>query len=147
MRTECSAIQEVSLILIKDGKVCLLRRQNTGYQDGKYCFPAGHKEPGETPSVGAAREALEESGVVVDPAALVHVHTMHRHCTDRNPAHERAAYFFMAKEWTGEPSLVEPEKSDHLDWFAFDALPDMVPYMRHALEHVKNGVMYSESDC
>ncbi len=144
MRTDCSAIQEVSLILIKDGKVCLLRRANTGYMDGKYCFPAGHKEPGETPRVGAVREALEEAGVIVDPRAVVHRHTMHR-VSDVPHPHERVAYFFVADRWMGEPTNVEPAKCDHLDWFSFDALPEMIPYMRDALEHVRTGTLYSES--
>lgn len=147
MRHDCAAIQEVSLILIRDGKVCLLRRQNTGYQDGKYCFPAGHKEPGETPMAGAIREAFEETGIRVDPASVTHAHTMHRMCHNREsePNHERAAYFFTATRWEGEPTNAEEAKCDHVDWFNFDALPDMVPYMRDALGHVRAGNMYSES--
>ncbi len=144
MRNDCSAIQEVSLILIRDGKVCLLRRRNTGYMDGKYCFPAGHKEPGETPTIGAVREALEETGVIVDPATIVLRHTMHRY-SHVPVSHERVAYFFTAAEWKGEPTNAEPAKSDHLDWFPLDALPEMVPYMKDALEHVRAGVTYSES--
>lgn len=143
MRLDCSAIQEVSLILIKDGKVCLLRRANTGYMDGKYCFPAGHKEPGEPPTVGAVREALEETGVIADPATIVHRHTMHRMCTYPVP-HERVAYFFTTAEWKGEPTNAEAAKCDHLGWFPLDQLPDMVPYMKSALEHVRAGVTYSE---
>ena len=125
-------------------KVCLLRRANTGYMDGKYCFPAGHKEPGEAPLVGAVREALEETGVTVDPSKVVHRHTMHRF-SDVPHRHERVAYFFVADSWMGEPTNMESAKCDHMDWFAFDALPDMVPYMRDALMHVRAGVPYSES--
>ncbi len=143
MRTDCSAIQEVSLILLREGQVCLVRRCNTGYMDGKYCFPAGHKEPGEVPHIGAAREAFEEVGVTVDPASVRHVHTMHRRCTDHGGPHERVAYFFTADTWTGEPSNVEPEKSDHVGWFSLDALPDVIPYMRAALEHTLEETRYS----
>lgn len=135
------------MILIRDGSVCLVRRANTGYEDGKYCFPAGHKEPGETPSAGAIREAFEETGVRIDPASVRNAHTMHRMCHGRvdDPDHERAAYFFVAAAWEGEPALVEPEKSDEVAWFPLDDLPDMIPYMRDALEHVRAGTAYSES--
>lgn len=145
MRFDCSAIQEVSLVLMHEGKVCLLRRANTGYQDGKYCFPAGHKEPGEAPSAAVIREALEEVGIRVHPADIVHAHTMHRICGNQEPLHERAAYFFTADRWEGEPMNAEPEKCDHLAWFPLNALPDMIPYMRDALEHVRQGRAYSES--
>jgi len=148
MRNDCSAIQEVPLILMKDGKVCLLRRANTGYMDGRYCFPAGHKEPGETPMAGAIREALEETGVVVDPLSVAHAHTMHRMCHGRSeePNHERVAYFFLADAWKGEPTNAEPAKSDHVGWFSIDALPEMIPYMEEALDYVLAGVPYSESN-
>lgn len=135
------------MILMRDETVCLVRRANTGYMDGKYCFPAGHKEPGETPAEGAVREAFEETGVRIDPASVRHAHTMHRMCHGRSddPDHERVAYFFVAEEWEGEPANVEPAKSDHVGWFALDALPDVIPYMHDALGHVRAGTAYSES--
>lgn len=147
MRIDCSAIQEVSLVLIRDGKVCLLRRANTGYEDGKYCFPAGHKEPGETPTTAVCREATEETGLAIDPADVRLLHTMHRMCHGRvqDPDHERAALFFGATRWEGQPANIEPAKCDHMDWFALDALPEMIPYMRDALERIKEGMPYSES--
>lgn len=147
MRYECGGIQEVSMILLRDDSVCLVRRANTGYMDGMYCFPAGHKEPGEAPLSGAIREAFEETGVRIDPADVRHVHTMHRMCHGRieDPDHERVAYFFVAEAWDGEPANVEPEKSDHVGWFSFDALPDVIPYMRDALGYMWEGKAYSES--
>ena len=63
-------VSEVSLILIRDGKVCLLRRFKTGYEDGKYALPAGHKEEGETITQALIREAKEEIGIEIDPADL-----------------------------------------------------------------------------
>ena len=36
------------LLLIKDNKILLGLRQNTGYMDGFYHLPAGHKEEGES---------------------------------------------------------------------------------------------------
>jgi 8-oxo-dGTP diphosphatase len=35
------------LILFRDGKILLLKRANTGYEDGNYSVIAGHVEPGE----------------------------------------------------------------------------------------------------
>ena len=35
------------LMLKKANKILLLKRINTGYEDGKFCFPGGHVEKGE----------------------------------------------------------------------------------------------------
>ena len=57
------------MIIVKDGKILLLRRV-TGKSDrykfqGYWCVPGGHVEVGETVVDGAVREAKEESGLVV----------------------------------------------------------------------------------
>jgi ADP-ribose pyrophosphatase YjhB (NUDIX family) len=41
-------IAAVYLVLIKNNKILLLRRHNTGYFDGYYSLPAGHVEKEET---------------------------------------------------------------------------------------------------
>jgi hypothetical protein len=35
----------------------------------------------------------------------------------------RVGVFFAAREWSGEPAIVEPDKCSELGWFAVDALP------------------------
>ena len=40
-------ILSVYLILVKDGKTLLLRRTNTGYEDGNYGLVAGHVDGNE----------------------------------------------------------------------------------------------------
>jgi 8-oxo-dGTP pyrophosphatase MutT (NUDIX family) len=47
------------------------RHARSGFMAGAYVFPGGKMEPGETAEVAGARELAEESGVRVDPAALV----------------------------------------------------------------------------
>jgi 8-oxo-dGTP diphosphatase len=133
-------ISEVSLLLIRDGKVCLLRRSNTGYEDGKYCFIAGHKDEGETLVQAMVREAAEEAGIIIKPENLTLALAM-----DRFDQDERLAFFFAVNEWEGEPRNLEPEKHDDMSWFPVDALPEnMVPYMRFALEQVRAGRNYAE---
>ncbi len=130
-------VSEVSLLLIRDGKICLLRRLNTGYEDGKYCFIAGHKEEGETAVQAMVREAKEEAGIILDTHDVVLSHVMHR----KDRGNERIAFFFTANAWKGEPRNLEPEKHDDMAWFSVETPPDnMIPYMRYALEqHVKGG--------
>lgn len=133
-------ISEVSLVLIRDGKVCLLRRCNTGYADGQYCYIAGHKDEGESATSAMAREALEEAGIRIDPAHLTVAHVMHR-----NDSGERIAFFFTPSAWEGEPVNKEPHLHDDMGWFPVDSPPEnLIPYMRHALECIRKGISYSE---
>ena len=133
-------IPEVHLILIRDGCLLMLRRFNTGYEDGKYSLVAGHVDGGETFRAAMAREAREEAGIVVDPEHLALVHVMHRQSDE-----ERLSLFFRTDVWVGEAANVEPDKCDHMDWFALDALPvPIVPYVAAAISHALNDVPYSE---
>lgn len=51
-----------SAILVRDGKILLIRRRNPPSFD-MYAFPGGRAEPGETPDQTALREFEEETGI------------------------------------------------------------------------------------
>lgn len=68
-------IPAVFLVLIKDDKVLLQRRYNTGHQDGNYGLAAGHLEDGETLMGGLRREIKEEINIDIkaEDIKLIHV--------------------------------------------------------------------------
>jgi 8-oxo-dGTP diphosphatase len=135
-----------NVFLIRDNKVFLIRRFNTGFGDGLYSVPAGHVDVGELIPDAAAREAMEEAGVTVDPASLQYAHIVHMRILNQSRPN-RMQCFFVAHTWEGEPSNVEPEKCDHADWFPIDALPEnMVGYTRQAIMEYKKGNPFSHFD-
>jgi 8-oxo-dGTP diphosphatase len=135
-----SFLVAVHLFFLKDDKILLLRRFNTGYEDGNYSVVAGHVDAGETVTQAAIREAQEEAGVVLQPEELQVVHIMNRKSND-----ERVDFFIVVKGWSGEIRNMEPEKCDNLSWFPLDSLPaNMIPYVRYAIENYQKGILYSE---
>jgi 8-oxo-dGTP diphosphatase len=102
------AVVAVHLLLLRGDEVLLLRRANTGYEDGNYSVVAGHLDGNETASQAMVREAAEEAGIQVAQADLRFVHIMHR--KEAAEAEERIDLFFSAKRWEREPEIGEPEK-------------------------------------
>ncbi len=134
-------IPSVYLILIKDNKILLSRRYNTGYRDGEYSLPAGHLDGAETFKQAMVREAKEEIGLILDEINLKLAHTMNR----RIPNNERIDLFFIARKWQGQPKIMEPEKCDDLSWFDLNNLPkETIPYIKQAIDSFLNKIIYSE---
>ena len=130
----------VHLFFLRADRVLLLRRFNTGWEDGNYSVPAGHVDAGETVTHAAIREAREEIGVRLGPQDVEVVHVMHRKSED-----ERIDFFLLARRWAGEIANQEPDKCDDLAWYSVASLPDnMIPYVKQALLNYQNGAPFSE---
>lgn len=128
------------LILMRGRDVLLLRRFNTGYEDGKYSLPAGHVEEGETLTEAGAREFSEEIGVRLGPQQLKLVHVMHRREHDI-----RMDFFFTASIGDQSPINREPHKCDDMRWFVLTNFPtNTIPYIRYAIRCYQKNIVYSE---
>lgn len=132
------------LMLFKNNKILLLRRFNTGYEDGNYSVVAGHVERKETFTECIIREAEEEAGILLKQKDLKVTHVMHRNSgTIRN--NERIDVFFIAKKWKGKIINKEHNRCDKLSWFDLNNLPEnLIPYIKQAIDGVKNKIYYSE---
>ena len=109
--------------------VLLVRRAD----NGAWTPVTGILDPEEEPAVAAAREVLEETGVVVrvDRLAAVGAHPEIRHVNG-----DRAAYLDLtfACTWlSGEAHVADDESSD-VRWWPLDALPPMSALMLHRIE-------------
>ena len=100
------------------GRILLIQRAD----NGMWAMPGGAFEVGETPAQGAAREALEETGVRCEPIALVGVFDS-RLCGFKI-RHHVYAFLFLCRPLAdpiGHPShAIEVKQTD---WFAEHELP------------------------
>ncbi|WP_236838585.1 NUDIX hydrolase [Caldalkalibacillus salinus] len=128
-------ITAVHLFLVKEDHILLLRRYNTGYEDGKYSVVAGHLDGGEEVKTAMMREAREEAGIEIKPEHLEVVGVMHRQSTD-----ERIDFFLTCHEWNGNVTNMEPHKCDELAWYPIDGLPsNIIPYVQRAIHNYQSG--------
>lgn len=130
----------VHIFLRRQDQVLLLRRHNTGYEDGNYSVVAGHVEFGETVTAAAVREAQEEVGIRLDEQDLKIVGVMHR----RSEA-ERVDFFVECSNWEGEVVNQEPDKCDDLRWVTVGDWPtNTIPYVRRALSAKGQSVWFEQ---
>lgn len=131
------------LFLLREGKVCMIRRAaDAAWMPGKWCLPAGHVEDGEGMRDCLAREALEEVGVIIDPAEPRFVHVQYRRKPDQAPY---ADFYFVTEKWEGEPFNAEPAKASALAWFPLTVLPeDWIPHQRLAFEAWQRGEGFAD---
>lgn len=133
------ALCAVHVFLLRGGDALLLRRANTGYQDGNFSTVAGHLDGGEEVLAAAVREAREEAGITLDPSDLRVVGVMH----NRSDGAEYIDFFVAAERWRGEIVNAEPQKCSELAWYPLDRLPpNTIPYVRRALENYCRGIWF-----
>jgi len=65
---------DVRAAVVRDGRILLVHER----ADGMWCMPGGWADVGEYPAAMVAREALEESGIVVVPRKVVGVFDANR---------------------------------------------------------------------
>lgn len=131
-------VSAVHLFLTRHNRILLLRRCNTGYEDGNYSVVAGHLDGREEVKAAMIREAREEIGIDILRDDLEVVGVMHRLSDD-----ERIDFFLQASEWAGEIKNLELDKCDDLSWYPIDELPDnVVPYVKRALDNYRRQIWF-----
>jgi len=91
------------------------------------------------PSVKQTRE------LGITDLALRPLCAMHR-SQGEDPIDQRVDYFLLATDWSGEPTIREPDKCADLRWFPLDALPDpVVPHELQVIEDYRRGIIEPSS--
>lgn len=133
----------VDLLLFKEVeqsiKILLMRRKNTGDNDGEFELPGGHLEKDEDLFTAIIREANEEILIDLKREDLKIAHIMH-HYTG-----ERINFIFTANGIDLNPKIGEPDKCDKLEWFDVNALPNNISEkMKHIIENIKKNIVYDK---
>lgn len=136
----------VFLLLIKNNQVLLLRRFQTGIDDGKYVVPMGGHDGHEPLSHAAVREAKEECNIEIPPENLAICHVMHRlHSMPHSYSFEQIDVFFKVNRYSGPIQNNETDRCDELAFFPIDNLPqNTAPFIRSAIDCVQKNIFYSE---
>jgi 8-oxo-dGTP diphosphatase len=123
----------VHLLFYQNNEILLLKRKNTGFEDGKWSVVAGRIDGEEEVISASIREAKEEAGIVIEPNEIEVVGVMHR----KNISSEWIDFYLKVKKWKGNITNTEPHKCEELRWFRINDLPDnMIPYIRSAIEKI-----------
>jgi 8-oxo-dGTP diphosphatase len=108
----------VAVIVQKEGQVLLGQRLGA-HGAGSWQFPGGHLEYGESLELCAAREVMEETGLVVRGIRPV---TFTNDIFAAEGKHYVTLYM-LADYDGGTPEVREPHKCVCWEWFSWDALP------------------------
>ena len=134
---------DVHVLLVQHDRILLTQRRDIDHPafDGRWHLPSGKLDADESALEAAAREAEEEVGVLIDPADLVHVHTIHVNGSGPEP---RLGLFFATERWAGEPTNREPEKCSAVRWFPLAALPErLIDYPASGINAYRNAESFS----
>ena len=127
------------LILINDEKLLMVRRFQSGWEDGKYTLPSGHIEQGEFPEDTIIREAKEEVDLNLIKVELVHVQYQKDRYVD---------FYFTSDDWSGEAIINAPDECDDIQWFPIEKSSDIeIPdKIRIAIKSYLAGNSFSVSE-
>ena len=112
-----------------DGHILLVKRAD----NGAWTPVTGIVDPGEEPAIAAAREALEEAGVVISVDRLAATTVLPEITYDNG---DRASYLDLtfACTWVSGEAHVADDESTDVRWWPVDDLPPMSEHMASRIE-------------
>ena len=138
-------VVDVILLLMRNGRILLRERANTGYGDGAYEPPTGQLADRETIVETAIRVAADEAGIIIRAENVSLAHVMH----DVSGS-GRIAFFLTVSGWQGKHAA-PGEYLEHTEpappgarWFPVGNLPtNMLDRPRVALRNYAEGMRFS----
>ncbi|MEO5927888.1 MAG: NUDIX domain-containing protein [Patescibacteria group bacterium] len=126
------------VVILKDGKTLLAKRKGA-HGSGMWGSAGGHVEFGETPIEAVKREAREELGIEIGNIRFVSCMNFFKQ------GKQYLDVSFVADHVSGEPTILEPDRVESIEWFPLDALPEpLFEPVRIVLEALKTKQAYFE---
>ena len=116
---KCNFRVAINLVINQNNKLLLMRRFNTGWNDGMYALMGGHVEDSENPLDAAVREASEELGIKINKSDLSLLLTM-----AVKPDH--IYLYFSCSKLEGKITNMEPNQCDDIKFFDINNLPENI---------------------
>lgn len=109
----------VGAVIEKDGKYFLAKRgEEARNKVGKWEFPGGAVEMGDTVEETIVREMKEEHGIDVEVKELLDYQSYFL----SNDNQHWFAVTFLCSLVSGEPKILETEKCEEIGWFTLDEI-------------------------
>lgn len=130
----------IGVMILKDEKILLGKRKGS-HGEGEYAFPGGHLEYMESFADCARREVGEECGIEINNIRFQCLANITQY------ALRHYAHIGLVADWkSGEPKVLEPERSEAWGWYDIDNLPQpMFEACRLSIESYKTGRNYRDS--
>lgn len=107
-----------AIFIVRDGKFIFLKRQGS-HGAGTWSTPSGHVDFGENPEDTCKREAMEETGCVVDDIRFAAM--TNDFFPDDNKHY--ITLWYVGRWVANEPEIKEPHKCSEMRWVTFDNMP------------------------
>lgn len=108
----------IKKVINNETYILLMKRMNTGFNDGEYELPGGHLEKGEDLFESMIREAKEELLIDLKKEDIKIIHLLHHY------SGERLNFIFETDGTNLNPKIGEKDKCSNLDWFKINDLPN-----------------------
>lgn len=112
---------DVRVVLLQDGPEVLLVQEKL--DGGKWTLPGGWADVGYTPFETAAKEAYEETGLLVKPVRLLALFDKRKHAHPPEPWYTYKA--FIQCEVEGGSLVQDTQETTGARWFREDELPSL----------------------
>lgn len=121
-------------MLIKDGKILLVKRAEHLLEGGKWALVGGFVDPGETIVEALRREIMEEVGWEIAEPSLMQINDNPNRPNEQGRQNISFVFICEAMQQTGSPD----DESTDQQWFDLNDLPEL------AFDHIEYITLYKK---